>query len=182
MTTLSRDVVFPSDIESSLTEAEGLTLAELANGKIVLELGAWLGRSTVCMAQTAAKVYSVDWHQGDEHAGGGHTLAPYLRNLQRYGLFDRVVPIIGRFEDVLPALAYAHFQGIFLDGFHTYEAVMSDTDQARRLLAPGGWLAFHDYGVEASSFSEQPFGVTDAVDEMFGTGVTVVDTLAFVEV
>lgn len=179
---MHRDIVFPEDIESSLTEAEGRTLAELANGKIVLELGAWLGRSTVCLAQTAARLYSVDWHRGDEHAGLAPTLAPYLRNLNRYGLFDRVIPIIGRFEDVLPALGYAHFDGVFLDGFHTYEAVLSDADQARRLVAPGGWMAFHDYGVQASSFSNEPFGVTDAVNEMFGTAVTVVDTLAFVEV
>jgi predicted O-methyltransferase YrrM len=175
-----REIVFPHDIESSLSETEGRTLAELANGKIVLELGAWLGRSTVCMAQTAAKLYSVDWHRGDTHAGLTPTLGAYLQNLQRYGLFDQVIPIVGRFEDVLPALRYAHFDGIFLDGCHNYAAVTSDIDQAQRLLAPGGWVAFHDYGVQLSSKGGDQFGVTQVVDEMYPEA-RIVDTLAIAE-
>jgi hypothetical protein len=172
------NVVFPADIASSLTEEEGYALAGLAQNKVVLELGAWLGRSTVCLAQTAEKVWSVDWHQGDEHAGAGHTLNPYFQNLNRYGLLDTVVPIIGRFEDVVPGLAPRYFDLVFLDGFHSYEAVMADI--ARILDLQPAVLVFHDYGVEASSHGGGGFGVTKAVDEMFEDAEVVVDSLAIV--
>jgi hypothetical protein len=180
MSSLAGQLVFPEDIESSLSEAEGRTLAELAEDAIVLELGAWLGRSTVCMAQTAAKLYSVDWHRGDEHAGLAPTLTPYLRNLQRYGLVDRVVSILGRFEDVVPAFGARYFDLVFLDGFHTYESVMADVEMIAELEAPT--LAFHDYGVVASSHGGGAFGVTQAVNETFGEPTRIVDTLAIVEV
>jgi hypothetical protein len=172
------EIVFPTDIESSLTETEGRTLAELADGKVVLELGAWLGRSTVCLAQTAERVFSVDWHQGDEHAGATHTLGPYLQNLIRYGLLDTVVPIVGRFEDVLPSLRAGYFDMVFLDGFHTYDAVKADI--YRILLLEPSLMVFHDYGVEASSHGGGEFGVTKAVDELFGR-IEVIDSLAIVE-
>jgi predicted O-methyltransferase YrrM len=171
--------LFPADIDSSLDELEGRMLAALAEGKTVLELGAWLGRSTVCLGQTASIVISCDWHQGDAHAGQIPTLAPYLRNLHRYGLFGRVVPVIGRFDHILPALQDDYFGLIFLDGFHSYEAVRDDTERLLPKLAHGGVLVFHDYGVEASSAGGEPFGVTAALDEMF-SGFDVVGTLAIV--
>lgn len=171
--------VFPADIESSLSEEEGTTLAGLGQGKIVLELGAWLGRSTVCLAQTAERVFSVDWHNGDEHAGKSLTLIPYLQNLHRYGLFDTVVPIIGRFEDVMPALKPEHFDMVFLDGFHSYEEVRGDI--FRILALEPSIMVFHDYGVQASSNGGGHFGVTRAVEEMFDR-IEVIGSLAIVEV
>jgi predicted O-methyltransferase YrrM len=168
--------LFPRDIQSSLTEEEGKKLAELAKGRVVLELGAWLGRSTVCLGQTAKTVVSIDWHQGDAHAaraGRASTLPGYLRSLERYGLSDRVVTVVSRFEEVLPFLADDSFDLVFLDGFHSYEQVSADIQSLRRLVRPGGWFAFHDYGVAR-------FGVTRAVDEAFGRPLDVVGTLAVV--
>lgn len=172
--------VFPADIDSSLDELEGRTLAALADGKTVLELGAWLGRSTVCLGQTASLLVSCDWHQGDPHAGQLPTLAPYLHNLHRYGLFGRVVPVIGRFDHILPALQDNYFQLVFLDGYHSYAAVRDDTERLLPKLAHGGVLVFHDYGVEASSNGGEPFGVTAALDDMFST-IEVIGTLAIVQ-
>ena len=165
--------MFPADVDSTISEAEGRALAELARDRIVLELGAWLGRSTVCMGQTAAQLVSVDWHRGDEHAGNRSTLPGFVQSLDRYGLAERVVTVVARFEDVLPLLAPASFDLVFLDGFHSYEQVSADIGLARRVLKPGGAMAFHDYGVEG-------FGVARAVDEVFGQPSQIVDTLAVV--
>lgn len=170
--------IFPADIPSAVTQPECQALAELAQNKLVLELGAWQGRTTVCLAQTAAVLHSVDWHQGDPHAGEASTLAPYLNNLHRYGL-DTVVVHIGRFETVLPALNPHHFDLVFLDGYHTYDAVKADIERALRVLRPGGTLACHDYGVQASSHGGDQFGVTQAVDEKFPV-TDVVGTLAII--
>lgn len=177
-------VVLP-EIPSSLTETEGETLAELAADKVVLELGAWQGYSTVCMAQTARSLTSVDWHHGDEHAGHTSTLVPYLQNLQRYGLLQHVNVVVGRFENVLPLLQTGGFDLVFVDGQHDYESVSFDGGHALRLLRPeGGTIAFHDYGIQASSEGGGSFGVTRRVNELWGTEtvgrIEVVDTLAIV--
>jgi predicted O-methyltransferase YrrM len=164
--------VFPADIDSAVTEDECRKLAELAEGKTVLELGAWKGRSTVAMAQTARRVFSVDWHQGDDHAGEGWTLREYIQNLTRYGVWDRVVPIIGRFEDVLPRLVKG-FDLTFIDGLHTTEAAVSDLNWAG--IVTDGRIAMHDYNV-------QGFGINDAANAYFGTEPDeVVRTLAIWE-
>ena len=39
-----------------MTEEEGQELARLAEGKVVLEIGAYAGRSTICLAQKAVTV------------------------------------------------------------------------------------------------------------------------------
>jgi SAM-dependent methyltransferase len=170
---IQRAFVFPEDVDSTISENEGRALAELARDRVVLELGAWLGRSTVCIAQTAAQLVSVDLHRGDEHSGKASTLPGFMQSLDRYGLAERVVTVVGRFEDVLPLLAPASFDLVFLDGFHSYEQVSADIGLARRLVKPGGAMAFHDYGVDE-------FGVTRAVDEAFGQPSQIVDTLAVV--
>src|ERR1700730_14525863 len=57
---------FPAEVPGWLTEPEGRKLAELSRGKRVLELGTYLGRSAICIAQTAVNLLTIDWHQGDD--------------------------------------------------------------------------------------------------------------------
>jgi hypothetical protein len=121
---------------------------------------------------------SVDWHRGDEHAGPGRTLLGYTQSLDRYGLADRVITVVARFEDVLPLLADQSFDLVFLDGAHGYEQVTRDIAAVRHALKADGALAFHDYGVEASPVGRGRFGVTQALLEAFGEPDRVVDTLA----
>lgn len=174
-------LVFPGEIDSSVSEAECRALHRLAQDKTVLELGSWLGRTTVCIAQTALALHAVDWHKGDPHAGSAQTLPDYLRNLYRYGLDGKVVTHLGRFEQVVPALQENHFDLVFLDGFHTYQAVTDDITRARRVLKPGGVFAFHDYGVTASTHGGDTFGVTQAVNEHFpDSEPALVESLAIV--
>ena len=174
------EVVLPADVPTSMSAKEGRKLSEIAEGRTVLELGAWQGYSTIILAQVAHETHSVDWHHGDPHAGEGSTLGSYLRNLQRYGLLTDVVTHIGRFEHVLPAMRNHYFDVVFIDGQHDYESVRSDTEQALRLVKTGGTLAFHDYGVQASSEGGGAFGVTRVVDELPWPLVDLVDSLAIV--
>jgi hypothetical protein len=81
---------------------------------------------------------------------------------------------------VLPFLRPASFGMAFIDSFHSREAVESDISAVVPLLAPGAWLALHDYG-QAVVVSGVPFGVTEAVDAFaarMGVRVDVVDHLA----
>jgi hypothetical protein len=65
---------FPHNVAGWLTEDEGRELAELAEGKVVLEIGAYCGRSTICLAQKAVTVAVVDTFDGRATSQPGNTL------------------------------------------------------------------------------------------------------------
>jgi predicted O-methyltransferase YrrM len=157
-------------VYTSLTEAEVHKLIKLAEGKDVVELGAQFGGSTLALAISARSVHSLDWHQGDEHAGYRDTLHEYFYNIASC---RNVVSHIGRFEDILPKMRRGVFDMAFIDGQHDRVSVKSDYTLAQPLLKPGATVAFHDYG---------RFEVKEAVDSMFKELDELVDTLAIVTV
>ena len=165
--------MLPTDVHTSLKPAEAEALQELARGQVVLECGAWLGYSTIVLAQTAVEVHSVDWHHGDEQSGFLDTLPGYLSNLERYGVDRHVVTHVGRFEQVLPKLNARTFDGCFLDGKHDRESVDRDFRMLHRLMRRPAWIAVHDHGL---------FDVQPAVEAFLGWSgyrlETVVATLA----
>lgn len=137
----------PTDILTAMTPAEGAYLRALAaESRTILELGAYCGYSTVVMAQAGAQVYSVDWHRGDIDAGPADTLATYMDNLDRYRVSGRVVPLVGTFQEMVPTLAWAIFDGAFLDGQHDMASVERDLLLIEPHLRPRAWIACHDYG------------------------------------
>lgn len=160
----------PRDIGSAVSDAEAARLAELATDGTILEVGSWFGFSAVVMARVARTVHSVDWHRGDPHAGEQDTLAEFWANLKRHGVRDKVVAHVGEVAAVLPFLAAESFDGAFIDGFHTTEAVARDIELVLPLIRTGGFLAFHDYG---------RFGVREAVDAL-DLPVELTETLAVV--
>lgn len=150
--------IFASDIPSAVSDAQCKRLGQLAQGKVVLELGAQYGRSTIALASTALRVHSVDWHLGDAHAGMLDSLPTFIANISRYGLRQNIITHVGRNESVLPALASGTFELVFIDSFHEKEAVTRDISLVLRLLKRPAVVAFHDYGQAAFP------GVTEAVD------------------
>lgn len=170
------DWKFPQEIPGWLSEAEGRKLAELSAGKRVLEIGSYEGRSTVCIAQTAAAVECIDPFDGRGTPDQRDTLACFCANVQTYGLTGKVRLHIGTTEDVT-AQVEAGFDLAFIDGAHDFASVQEDINAALRLLAPAGLLAFHDYRRPGD------LGVTMAVDALLKSGATlleVTDTLAVV--
>lgn len=137
---------FPSEVAGWFTEAEGELLASLATGKTVLEIGAFHGRSTACLGQTADLVVSVDWHRGDDGAGFGWTFPMFLGALEKFGIHLKTIPILGRSEVIGPLLRDASFDLVFIDGTHDEASVRADSEIAFRVLRPDGWLCYHDYG------------------------------------
>lgn len=155
---------------TALSELETLALERWARDGVVLELGAELGYSTLTMARVARQVVSVDWHRGYDGQNRHHdTALGFLYNIKE--VRETVIPMIGRFEDVLPLLGAEHFDFVFLDGGHVRDQVIFCIDQCRRLVRPGGMVATHDYG--------HPLCPERAVLEEMGIRPTrVIDTLA----
>jgi predicted O-methyltransferase YrrM len=162
----------PRDIMSAVTYEEADKLAELANGANVLELGAQYGFSTVVLAQVAKLVCSVDTHQGDAQAGFADTWDTFISNLERYAVTDKVHPMRGKFEHVLPQLAERciEFDGAFIDGAHDKVSVQRDLDLTVPLIRSGGWIAFHDYG-RGPHNGFHDFAVTEVADQFGIDGV-----------
>ena len=162
-----------------LTDAEAAALAELAKDRVVLEVGAWLGRSTVVMAHTAKLVISVDHHRGSrehqalaeksEYAPGLHdpqtgedsTLRRFLANIEHYQTtrvrqsslpFRNIVPVIASFEDVAPYIGGCGMA--FIDAQHDHDSVYRNAHDAWTMcLAFNAPLVFHDYGTWAGVVS-----------------------------
>ncbi|OWK38123.1 class I SAM-dependent methyltransferase [Fimbriiglobus ruber] len=171
-------IVPPHDeLQGWLSDAEAAELVRQTRGKTVLEVGTWKGRSAVVMALNgAARVVCVDHFRGDAYAGAADTLADWRRQVEVFGVRDRVHVLVGDFRAVLPLLALAAFEVIYYDADHEYEP----TRDALRLAlaaAPGAVMCVHDY---AAGYPQ----VIRAVDEAAaGTGrrVRVIDTLAVLE-
>lgn len=166
---------FPEDIAGWLSQTEAKVLGNLARGKRVLEIGSYYGRSTVSMAQTAESLVAVDPFDGRATSDPRSTLPKFMEHLHRYRLLGKVTAHEGRSEDVLPTLT-GQFGFAFIDGDHRESAVRKDAMLCKPLMASGGLVAFHDYGVEA--------GVTTVVDELARgdwNRLEVVDTVAVLE-
>ena len=149
-----------ADIGSAVMQEEANTLAELATGKDVLEVGAHFGFSTIVLAQVAKSLVSVDYHRmdGDGTIRGG-AFPKFLENLERYFVINEVMIMIGSSFAILPRLRHKSFDFIFIDGDHSRESVRLDILHSLPLLRKDGKIAFHDYG-------PIHFGVKEAVDEL----------------
>jgi SAM-dependent methyltransferase len=159
---------FPHDVAGWLNEAEGRLLAFHALGLDVLEIGSYCGRSTICLAQTAKSVVSVDPHDGRGTPEPRDTHAEFVANIERYGCRQVVTDLRWTIAEAQRHYRDGHFAFIFIDGAHDYESVRNDITHALRLLAPGGLLAFHDYrcGLPQEGFDP---GVEQAVNELLAT-------------
>lgn len=169
---------FPRDVDGWLTHEEGLALAELAEGKDVLEIGSYCGRSTVCLAQTARSVTCVDTFDGRATPARKDTRAEFQSTVERYGVAGKVDVMRGTSAEVVPTLSSLHlrYDLAFVDGAHDRGSVLEDAALARSVLRPGGLVAFHDYKTP-----EDP-GVTEAVDELIAAGARLVRTAGSVAV
>lgn len=155
---------WPRDVLGWLRCEEGKRLWALACGRRVLEVGAYCGLSTICMAQSAESVVSVDPHDGSGTPQPMETFTLFDQNVRRYGVSDRVTPFIGRLSE----FCGGEFDLIFIDGQHDLESVKDDIQRSLTMLADGGLLAFHDYHERAHP------DVTTAVDELVSAGGSLV--------
>jgi hypothetical protein len=124
----------PEEIPGWLTVEEGCLLWEQAAGRLVLELGTALGRSTVCLVQRARQVVTID--RQDQ--------AEAREWCRRYQVQDRVVFHQGDVGRIAPRLE-KRFDLVFVDTEHDESSVKRDIEAALPLLERGGLLAFHDY-------------------------------------
>ncbi len=175
-------VVRDPDLTSDLQRAVLWTLAcEPSVSGCIVELGAWIGGTTVCLAAAsrlakAGPVYAVDTFAGADpdcqarigHYGGS-TRDLFQRNLQRAGV-TASVHVLGtttvEAARTWSTQAQSPIRLLFIDADHRYARVREDFETWIPHVAHGGVVAWHDY-------DDAHAGVVQAVDEAVATGVVV---------
>jgi len=146
----------PNNVRGFLSLEEGRELfrlaAECPAKKVIVEVGAYYGKSTIWLGGGSkkgnrSKVYSVDWHRGDYEDKGDfrkmNTFPRFWRNIQKAGLELFIVPLVLKSED-LAKVFDLDIGLLFLDADHRYFAIKRDFDMWVPKLSPGGWLCLHD--------------------------------------
>ncbi len=148
-----------------------------ASGAQFVEVGSWLGRSTVYLAhaiQLSGKsitLHAVDTWEGSEsditgplaanmNAGSTSLFARFLANLDQCHVRDAVQVLRCPSLDAAKRFALNSLDFVFIDADHTYDAVASDLAAWVPIVKPGGVIAGHDI-----SFP----GVLRAVRDAFGS-------------
>ena len=134
-----------ADIPGWLTDEEGEALYELARtcgGEgVIVEIGSWKGKSTVCLGLGSQAGASVPIYAIDPHAD--YRFGDFKENVERAGIADLVRPVAS-----LSQAAAADFDEpielLFVDGSHEYDLVLEDFEKWIPKVADGGWVAFHD--------------------------------------
>lgn len=154
-------------------------LREKAKGKDVLEIGCWLGRTTVHFLEVCKNLTIIDTFRGVLTIDGdkqpeiikklnseGKTLfGEFLKNLGRHDAGNKNVEILKMSSEEAAARQSLDrkFDFIFIDADHRYEMVKQDIEMWLSHLSKKGIIAGHDYNTEP--------GVRKAVDEMFSSAI-----------
>jgi predicted O-methyltransferase YrrM len=134
-----------ADVPGWLTDEEGEALYELARsctGKgVIVEIGSWKGKSTVCLGIGSQEGERVPVYAIDPHAD--YRFGDFKTNVERARIAELVRPIASlsqaaadRFEEPIELL--------FVDGSHEYDLVLEDFEKWVPKVVDGGWVAFHD--------------------------------------
>jgi predicted O-methyltransferase YrrM len=169
---------FPEAEALALHDAARQALAE-APGPIV-EVGAYLGRSTLFLAAACAAAgparravcFSVDHHHGSEEmqAGWQHhdpstvdprtgridTLPRFRRAIEAAGAEDLVVAVVGD-SPTVAASWRAPVALVLLDGGHGDEIAWADYRGWSGHVAPRGMLAIHDVFADPADGGRPPY-------------------------
>jgi MMP 1-O-methyltransferase len=128
-----------------LSDEEGEALYQLAKdctGKgVIVEIGSWKGKSTICLglgsrAGNGVRIFAVDPHADYRHG-------EFKENIERAGIADLVTPVKGLSEDVVGDFDET-IELLFVDGSHEEDDVRHDFETWVPKVVDGGVVAFHD--------------------------------------
>ena len=165
-----------------MPDDEGLALhaAGRDGGSVgpLLEVGSYCGKSAVYLGAAARAggtvLFSVDHHRGSEEnqAGWEHhdpevvdpdtgrmdTLPFFRRTIERAGLEDTVVAVVGD-SSVIAANWRTPVGLVFVDGGHALDVVLADYEAWSPHVAAGGVLVFHDVFEDPADGGQAPYEV-----------------------
>lgn len=156
------------------TSTEGLLdlIKELGDNsdKTMIEIGSFVGESTVIFAKSFKKVIAIDpFLEGYDPQDPTSYLFEfdnvYQTYLDRITVYSNIETIVDTSDNAVKELVGKEFDFIYLDGLHTYDGVKTDITNYLPLVKKGGVIGGHDYTNQIPHL----VGVYEAVNEMFGT-------------
>lgn len=170
------------EVKGFLDEDEGLflyrTAREISSKGPCLEIGSYCGKSGIYLGlgcrENQGVLFSIDHHRGSEEqqpdqeyfdpdlldpaSGRIDTFPFFRRTIEKAGLEDTIVPMVGK--SALAARLWATpLSLIFIDGGHAYETVLTDYHCWVSHLIPGGYLLIHDIFEDPAKGGQAPFQV-----------------------
>jgi predicted O-methyltransferase YrrM len=134
-----------ADIPGWLTDEEGEALYELARAcrgdGVIVEIGSWKGKSTVCLGLGSQAGKSVPVYAVDPHAD--YRFGDFKTNVERAGIADLVRPVASLSQAAADGFEEP-IELLFVDGSHEYDLVLEDFEKWVPKVVDGGWIAFHD--------------------------------------
>lgn len=134
-----------ADVPGWLTDEEGEALYELARAcrgdGVIVEIGSWKGKSTVCLGLGSQDGAGVPVYAVDPHAD--YRFGDFKTNIERAGLTELVRPIASLSQSAADGFEES-IELLFVDGSHEYDLVLEDFEKWVPKVVDGGWVAFHD--------------------------------------
>jgi hypothetical protein len=129
-------------------------ISERRENFLMVEIGSYEGKSSVALASGLSAdsfLMCVDPHTGDRsEVDAGKTVSTYQnfeKNINLAGLKDRVIPVID--ESTKAALKFEfndkYFGGLFIDVWHSTEAVAQDIDSWVSKMSKVQTIIFDDF-------------------------------------
>ncbi len=131
----------------------------LPQDAVVAEIGVWLGRSIIYLAQECRRLgkrvqfYAVDTFQGEAdqpkhfetvRMHGGSLRAAFEENVRRCGVADCITILEGDSPAMAGAIVDGALNFCYIDGAHDYKSVKADIAAWLPKVRKGGILAGHD--------------------------------------
>lgn len=168
-----RDIIFDPQM-TAYDMASLESLVEVKKPKCAVEIGSWKGLSSSIIARYSDLLYCVDTWQGaidEEHMVAEASLRSVLEifrsNMKNLNLTEKVRPMVMTSVEAQKIFVSGIIDFIYIDGDHSYEAVMEDFNWFEKLM-PGAIMAGHD------NDDAHP-GVQRALRESFGEQVNTMD-------
>jgi MMP 1-O-methyltransferase len=166
------------DVPGWLSDEEGEALYELAQectGKgVIVEIGSWKGKSTICLGLGSRVGEGVPIFAVDPHADYRH--GEFKENIERAGIADLVTPLKGLSQEVADGFDQP-IELLFVDGSHEEDDVRRDFEKWVPKVVDRGIVAFHDttwHDGPRKVVAEKIFGSHQFRDVQFVPGSTTV--------
>jgi MMP 1-O-methyltransferase len=168
------------DAKGFMPPDEGELLHRAARERLphgpALEVGTYCGKSAVYLGAAAREVggtvFTVDHHRGSEEnqAGWEHhdatlvdqetgrmdTLPVFRRTIERAGLEDQVIAVVGK-SPAVAALWQTPLSLLFIDGGHGEEPARTDYQAWTPKVMGGGYLVIHDVFPDPADGGRPPY-------------------------
>ncbi len=135
------------------------------NNKKMIEIGSFVGESTVMFADSFGFVISIDpflsGYDNNDTTSCLDLNYAYDEFIKRTSKYNNIKNIKLTSDDAIDVLRDEIFDFVYIDGLHTYEQVKMDIINYKPLIKTGGVIGGHDYHSYWS-------GVINAVDELLG--------------